>query len=134
MMTLGRTTLAGTLAATLWIAFGCSGDAVGIDACRRIEETRCRAAPSCNIPLTPPLARAGREIEGCISYYRDACLHGLPSAEPARADVDACIAGIQSSCAYVAKPETHPSCAFLIPNAPPAVDAGNPIVLDAATD
>ena len=128
--------------AFLWIVIAapaCSGDAIGIDPCRRIEEARCRAAPSCNVPLTPPVSRPGREVDACVLYYRDACLHGLPGTkEPARADVDACIAVIGTSCTAVAKPESAPACAFLVP----LVDGGavviptpTPIVVpDAATD
>lgn len=120
--------LSATLAVSvaLFAANGCSSDAVGVDTCRRIEEARCRTAPSCGIPLTPPYTREGQEIEGCVRYYRDACLHGLPnSKEPSRTEIDLCLTAINSSCAAVAKPEAEPACSFLVvvPPPPAVVDA-----------
>ena len=46
----------------------CGSDAVGIDACRKIEELRCQIAPQCS---------PGFDVDRCTRFYRDACLNGL---------------------------------------------------------
>ena len=117
--------LAGTLAGG-----GCGTDAVGTDACRKIEQTRCRKATSC-----PDLGLRGSVgVEECVQYARDRCLHGLAVADPGPPAIDACVAAIAeaSSCEIVASPETAPACAFL--KAPTTVDAGPDTPSDDATD
>lgn len=66
---------------------GCGTDAVGIDACRRIEDFRCLAAPHC-------AAGFGEDdVASCKAFYEDQCLHGLENNErsPSDGEVSACI-------------------------------------------
>jgi hypothetical protein len=119
--------LAGGLALT-----ACGTDATGTDACRKIEQTRCRkAAAAC-----PDLALRGAiGLQECVQYARDRCLHGLAVADPGPPAVDACVSAIEqaTSCEIVATPETAPPCAFLKP--PTAtVDAGADTSSDDATE
>ena len=115
----------------------CGTDAVGVEACRQIEEARCKMAPNCpssGIDLSKPVHRDSpkTDIDACIRFYRDACLHGLTTpTDPGQVAVKACVDAInQGDCNVLVHPETHPSCAFLVPP-PPATttDAGT----DAAT-
>jgi hypothetical protein len=80
---LSAATLAGLLAAP-----GCGTNAVGIEACREIEEARCVAAAACGY--------SAARVKVCKEFYRDQCLHGLENAEqdPSSNEVDACIAAI----------------------------------------
>jgi hypothetical protein len=77
---------------------GCGTSAVGVDDCRDIEEARCDAARACGT-----VTDAGE----CKRFYRDHCLHGLPTAAPPRTDVDACIATINNLaiCANASGPD-----------------------------
>jgi hypothetical protein len=101
---------------------------VGIDACRKVEEARCRRAKECGLPLATPPA-VGDEVEACIRFYKDACLRGLTSkTDPGEPGVLACVDAVRTrECAVVQRPETTPACAFLQPATP---DAG-PGILDA---
>ena len=95
-----------------WSALSCGTDAMGTDACRKIEQARCRKAPAC-----PLLGLSADGVEECVQFARDRCLHGLPVADPGPPVVDACVAVIEQStdCAIVASPESAPACAFLKP-------------------
>jgi hypothetical protein len=110
----------------------CGTDAVGTDACRKIEQARCRkAAASC-----PELGLRGDVgVQECVQYARDRCLHGLAVADPGPPAVNACVAAIEqaTSCDVVATPETAPACAFLQP-VPPPPDAGADARTDDASD
>lgn len=123
---------------------GCGTSAVGVDDCRDIEQARCDAARACGT-----ITDAGE----CKRFYRDHCLHGLPTAAPARQDVDACIATINNLticanafgqdasldqcpavaaadstrvCEVVAAPERAYACSFLAgkPVSPPNPPSG----------
>ena len=101
----------------------CGTDAMGTDACRKIEQARCRKAPAC-----PALAvQAGTGVEECAQFARDRCLHGLAVADPGLAVVDQCVSAIDrsSSCDAIASPESMMACAFLVPS---------PAMTDAASD
>jgi hypothetical protein len=117
-------------------ASGCTSSAVAVESCRQIEEARCRRAPGCNIPLSPPLhdEGGGRDVAACIRFYHDACLHGFEAnADRGTIEVRACVAAISTGdCSVVKRPQIHPDCAFLTPPPPPApaVDAA----ADAAAD
>lgn len=76
--------------AALPSAFGCGTDAVGIDACRKIEQFRCKSAPYCVDGFSDD------DVSSCESFYRDQCLHGLENTErsPSNGEVDACIDAI----------------------------------------
>ncbi|HKQ68937.1 MAG TPA: hypothetical protein VJT73_06350, partial [Polyangiaceae bacterium] len=56
------------LSATSFAA--CGTDATGTDACRKIEQARCRKAPSCPALGLP----AGQAVEECAQFARDRCL------------------------------------------------------------
>src|SRR4030095_6714384 len=80
--------LAGVLSLT-----ACGTDAVGTDACRKIEQARCRKAASC-----PDLAlRAATGVEECVQYPRDRCWHGLAVAAPGPPSIDACVSAIEQA-------------------------------------
>ncbi len=124
---------------------GCNTGAVGVDACRDVEQARCRAGLSCGLVS---------DVEACERYYRDHCLHGLATAPPPGADVSACVNAIQAAgrcaegdpdaalgacdardgvpssrpglslaCDVVEHPERTPECAFLT-DLPPEEGAG----------
>src|SRR5258707_6946284 len=76
----------------LWIGvFGaCGTEAMGTDACRRIEQARCRKAPAC-----PALTvQAGTGVDECTQFARDRCLHGLAVTDPGLAAVEQCVSAI----------------------------------------
>lgn len=129
-------------AALVWAAAGCSTEAVGIDACRSIESARCTAAPVCEGSDTPFGIVTERQVENCITYYRDHCLVGLEntSEEPGEDEVADCVDAIakvakcqtdkvetmadcdvavnlsaqsESPCFALANPETIDVCAFV---------------------
>jgi hypothetical protein len=104
----------------------CGTDAVGVDPCRQIEEARCRQAPACGISLQPPVSTTGTDVDACIRYYDDACLHGLEVAAPGSSAVNECVQAIQThGCAVVSVPQSDPSCAWLIPPQTSASDASD---------
>jgi len=100
-------------------AGGCNGSAVGVDACKSIEEARCRQVPSCpNVQVSPPVYyTSGSATDACIRYYDVACAHGLAvGVDPGTSAVNACVSAIENDgCDVVAKPETDPACAWLEP-------------------
>jgi len=112
----------------------CGTSPIGVDACRQIEEARCRRAPACGIPLQPPYHTAGSDVDACIRFYDVACLHGLAVNDPGSAAVQACTSAINSDgCGVVQHPESDTACAWLeagVTSSSPdasaaAVDAGN---------
>lgn len=108
----------------------CGPDPVAPEACRQIEEARCRRAPACGLALAPPEHKDGSDIDACIRFYRDACLHGLAiGTEPGGVIVSDCVNAITTGdCAVVKDPKTSPQCGFLVPK--PA----DTTTTDAATD
>ena len=118
----------------------CGSDATGIDECRQIETARCQAAPACpSINLgTPP--HVGSDVDGCINFYNDACLHGLEVADPGAPAIAACIKAIQSKptdCFTIAFPQTNAACSWLVAPVTPVdasavVDADDGSTVDAA--
>jgi hypothetical protein len=117
--------------ATAAVACGSSG--TGVDACKSIEEARCRQVPNCpNVQVSPPLwYTSGTAVDACVRYYDTACLHGLSiGSNPGTAELKACVAAIGTNgCGVVAAPESDPSCAWLVP--PAQLDAGE---VDAGVD
>ncbi len=135
----------GLLLVAITASVACGTEPVGVEACRRIEKTRCESAQACGIDLGYPAHEGDtpeRNVAACIRYYDDQCMHGLVvTKEPAPEDVDRCVdAIIQGDCTVVKAPESHPSCAFLNPPATPALppadggDSDASPVTDAATD
>lgn len=140
---LPRLAIAGTLSFFLGIfATACGSEGRGNDACEAIETARCRRAPACGIDLPGPFANGADNVDNCIAYYKDQCLHGLASGEsPRSSTIDGCVAAINADCAAVKAPETASACAFLIvtdagvdsaADTGTAVDAGTTV--DASTD
>lgn len=114
--------------AALVFAGACGTDAIGVDACQKIEKTRCENAPSCGLSLADPVHRgssAEDDVRACIRYYDDACLHGLAAAsEPGSVAVQACVDAINAGdCTVVKSPEVHPACSFLGTSADAGSDA-----------
>ncbi len=124
------------------VIYGCGTDAVDVDGCRQIEEARCRQAPGCGIALETPNFTSGTDVDACIRYYDDACLHGLAVSDPGPTAVNACVAAIQADtkakdgCSVVRAPQTDVvACGWLQPAASAeAGDAPYETGVDAATD
>jgi hypothetical protein len=114
-----------TIATIAFATCACGTDAVGVQACRQIQEARCRQAPQCSIALQPPYHSNGTDVDACIRFYEDACLHGLASGnDPGPVAVNACVAAINDGgCSVVTTPESATACSWLAPNA--AADAAN---------
>src|SRR5271165_1371157 len=92
-------------------AIACGTDAVGVDACQQIQAAECQAAPACGIVLEPPYHTSGTDIDECIRFYNDQCLHGLASgSDPGTTAVDDCANAIRTAattdggCSIVADP------------------------------
>lgn len=122
------------------VANGCSTGAIDVEGCKQIEEARCRQAPACNIPITPPYFTTDGDVDACIRYYDTACLHGLVGGDPGNSALDACVAAIQGDslakdgCAIVKEPQTDTvDCGWLLPAVPATVDASDDAA-DAADD
>lgn len=70
-------------------------------------------------------------VQGCIRYYREACLHGFIVQDPGPTAVQACTNAVTSgTCDVVKTPESSKECSWLVPPAE-VVDAGT-TVIDAA--
>ncbi|NUO49939.1 MAG: hypothetical protein HOV80_13880 [Polyangiaceae bacterium] len=90
----------------LFLTYGCGTDAVGVDACRQIEEARCDAAPACTGDQFTFGIRTEEQVRNCKALYRDQCLHGIENAggsdedevdEPSDGNVDKCIKAIKAT-------------------------------------
>jgi hypothetical protein len=124
------------LAVALYAA--CGSDATGVDECRQIETARCQQALGCGISLSSPPA-VSDSVDGCISFYNDACLHGLEVADPGSPAVNACIQAIQdvdasNHCLTVQFPQTSLSCAWLTPPTTTVDDASDDADADDGSD
>ncbi|WP_437300759.1 hypothetical protein [Sorangium sp. So ce426] len=92
--------LLGLGAVTLITAPSCGNDAVGVDACRRIEQARCEAAAVC--PEWIGSGDVEERVNTCVEFYWDQCLHGFENGagggqtveEPTTFQVDACVAAV----------------------------------------
>ncbi len=75
------------------LSAGCGPSAVGVEACRRIEDARCDAAASCGM--------AKDQIADCKLFYQDQCLHGIENTahRPTEAELSACIASVKATAA-----------------------------------
>jgi hypothetical protein len=131
-----------TVGGAVALAAACGTDAVGIEACKSIESARCRQAPNCpnNISLGLPVhTDNGGDVNACISYYNDACLHGLAVADPGAPTVKGCVDAInaavsQGNCDVLVHPEHAAACAWLIPPATPDASDEPDVAADAAVD
>lgn len=117
--------------------FSCTTDAVSVDACRRIEDTRCDRAVECGIQLSTAVAK---DVESCKRFYREQCLHGLVSkVSISGPPLEDCLGAIRGgTCPVVLNPETEPACWFLKEDAGSDAEAGPPAEVpvppDAAAD
>src|SRR5580658_3967281 len=111
----GKDSWIAVLAALALSGAGCGTSPVGVNACKQIEEARCRHAPTCGVSLQPPYSTNGNDVDECIRFYEVACLHGLAVPDPGAAAVNACVAAIQSSPCGAGAPlfETDPACEWL---------------------
>ena len=121
------------------LVIACGTDAVGVEACRQIETARCLQAENCGIDLSMPVHRGapGTDIDACIRFYHDQCLHGLATTvEPGSQQVTACVNAITyGSCQVVKQPESDPACVWLIPPITTTTDASDEgDTADAAVD
>src|ERR1700684_4578622 len=83
------------------VAGACGSSAVGVSACKSIEEARCNQVPNCpNVQVSPPLwYTTGPAVEPCVRYYDTACAHGLSiGTNPSTADLSGCLDAINQSC------------------------------------
>jgi hypothetical protein len=107
------------LSAALVAAAGaCGTNAGGVDACKAVEEARCRQVPDCPaVQVSPPIYyTTGSAVDACIRFYDTACGHGLSSGDPGQTAVNACVTAIAANgCGVVAAPESDPACAWLAP-------------------
>lgn len=95
----------GALSGAALLSYGCGTDAVGIDACRTIEEARCDAAPACTGDDDTFGIRTEEQVENCKALYRDQCLHGLENAgsddedgnEPSDGNINKCVKAIKAT-------------------------------------
>ncbi len=132
-------TIAGIALAGATSLVACGTNAIGVDACRRVEEARCKRAEGCGVSLASPphVGAPGTDVDACIAYYRDACLHGLVRvAEPSTVEVNACVTRIESgTCEATVTPTLAPECAWLGTElGDAAADAEASAAVDASTD
>lgn len=101
MRLVGPVALLGALA--MVVAAGCGTDAVGVDDCRSIEQTRCDYAATCGITS---------DVDACKRFYRDQCLHGLAGGQPSRLDLNVCLKTIRTAgaCAKQGKDTPLDTC------------------------
>jgi hypothetical protein len=120
------------LGAAVSAGIGCGTAADGTDACKQVEEARCRQATACSISLEPPYHSSGTDVDGCIRFYDVACLHGLEVGDPGPTVVRTCVKAIETNgCTTVSAPETDPACAWLAPVPTGSSDAGEGMTLPA---
>jgi hypothetical protein len=86
----------------------CGTSAVGVGDCREIEQARCDAAVACHTVT---------DAAECKRFYRDQCLHGLPTQEPG-ASVDECVTAIKNLTTCVKIGGTHVELAHCDPAVP----------------
>lgn len=77
----------------------CEGDAVGVDACKQIEQRRCELAPACAGKAGIPEIKDEVQIQNCKDIYRDHCLVGIENVarEPTKEQVDSCVAALEAT-------------------------------------
>lgn len=105
------------LLSTAFLGLACGTDAVGMEACRKIEDARCTRFHGCALVA---------DLAACQRFYRDQCLGGVPGkVTPNASQVNSCVAAINAdaSCGVAKAPEQAKACAFLVP-VPSAGSAG----------
>ncbi len=78
------------------LASGCGPEAIGVEACRKIEEARCAAAASCGF--------SEEDVADCKLVYADQCLHGIENGEkrPTETEADDCVTAVTAAGACAA--------------------------------
>jgi hypothetical protein len=120
--------------ASAGLAAACGTDAEGVSQCRSIEAARCRAGAACGLV---------EDVELCLRYTRDHCLHGTATGTPQPGDVRDCVdvleraggcaddsrrmtpadcsitlapgATASNVCEVIVEPEQAKDCSFLMP-------------------
>ncbi|MSP25882.1 MAG: hypothetical protein EXR75_12130 [Myxococcales bacterium] len=81
-------------AAAVTLATQCDNGAVGVDACRRIEEQKCEALVGCPFVAI----KDEGDVAACKLAYRDQCLFGIADAQsPDDVALEACLAAIRGA-------------------------------------
>lgn len=98
---------------SLVVANGCGTDAEGTAECRAFERVRCQAAAACGYP----------DVDECVRYERDQCLHGVAIESITGAELDVCSEDVARAgrCAAGQGPDT------------PATSCAEPVQTDLAT-
>jgi hypothetical protein len=98
---------------SLVVAGGCGTDAEGTAECRAFERVRCQAAVACGYP----------DVDECIRYERDQCLHGVAIESITAAELDGCAEQVAAAgrCAAGQGPDT------------PAISCGEAVQADSPT-
>ncbi len=97
------------LLGTAFLSLACGTDAVGVEACRKIEDARCTRFYGCELVA---------DLAACQRFYHDQCLGGVPGkVTPNASQVNSCVAAINgdATCGVAKAPEKSNACAFLIP-------------------
>jgi hypothetical protein len=90
----------------------CGTDAEGVSQCRTIEAARCRAGAACG---------QVSDVDACLRYTRDHCLHGTATGTPNPGDVNDCVDVLQQlgSCAQDSDGKMLArDCVTLVPGVP----------------
>jgi len=108
---------------------GCGTDAVGVEACRQIEATRCAAAQACGYTQD--------QTDACNIFYRDQCLVGIENdtKAPEDAAIKACVNAVNATKACAAAgATTMTGCggAALVASADPAAHSPCDIITASA--
>jgi hypothetical protein len=105
-----RSTLLLVVVSAGWVA-GCGTDAEGVSQCRSIEAARCRAAAACGLV---------EDLDLCLRYTRDHCLHGTATGTPSPGDVNDCVGALEElgGCAADTNSMDAIDCIRLAPGAP----------------
>jgi hypothetical protein len=119
---------------------GCNTKAVGVSECREIESARCKASVPCGIIDED-------EVEACVQFYDDHCLHGISGSDVPTADEQkTCLNLIEeagetakaslgmggstaeldeAACAVISSPWKHSECAYLADGDEEALGGGD---------
>jgi hypothetical protein len=99
-----RSTMLLALASAGWAA-ACGTDADGVSQCRTIEAARCRAGVACGLV---------EDVDACLRYTRDHCLHGTATGAPSPGDRDDCVEALEraGACAEDSRRTTAAACSI----------------------
>lgn len=100
-------------------ASACGSDARAMDACRKIESTRCERAPLCPQQY-PGFTASFGDVASCQRFYDVQCGRGVQESmkEPSKSELEGCLGQIRTSCDAVGDPAKF--CPFITANDTPA--------------